>query len=143
METVLVGVDQGEGSTRAVEFATERAKRNDWTILLVHVINWSPYAMTTNAENAERHKERAKEIEFAEQNVIAPMRSIVDAAGVPVETLVRHGRPSDTILDLAITRHVVHIVVGRLGDSGLREAIFGSVASRLVQHATVPVTVVP
>lgn len=143
MATVLVGVDQSEGSTRAVEFATERAKRNDWTILLVHVINWSPYAMTTNAENAERHKERKKEIELAERNVIEPMRQIVEAAGVPVETLIRHGRPSDTIIDLSVTHHVVHIVVGRLGDSGLREAIFGSVASRLVQHATVPVTVVP
>lgn len=143
METVLVGVDQGECSTRAVEFATERAKRNDWKILLVHVINWSPYAVTTNVENAERHKRRQQEIEFAEANIITPMREIVEASGVPVDAVIRHGRPSDTLLDLSITNQVVHIIVGRLGDSGLREAIFGSVASRLVQHATMPVTVVP
>ena len=29
------------------------------------------------------------------------------------------------------------------GDTGLRDAVFGSVANRLAQHASVPVTVVP
>lgn len=143
MTTVLVGVDQGEASTRAVEFATDRALRNGWELLLVHVINWSPYTVMTNEDNAERHTRRQQEIDFAQANVIDPMRAIVDAAGVPVTTIIRHGRPSDTLLDLAATHDVVHIIVGRLGDAGLREAIFGSVASRLVQHADVPVTVVP
>lgn len=142
-ETVLVGVDQGEASTRAVEFATDRALRNGWKVLLVHVINWSPYTVMSNEDNAERHTRRQEEISFAQDHVIAPMLAIVEAAGVPVETVIRHGRPSDTILDLAATHDVVHIIVGRLGDAGLREAIFGSVASRLVQHADVPVTVVP
>lgn len=143
MTTVLVGVDRGDASTRAVEFATDRALRNDWEILLVHVINWSPYAMNTPTENEERHGQRQREIDHATENVIAPMRAIVEHAGVPVRTEVRHGKPSDTLIDLAEANDVVHIIVGRLGDSGLREAIFGSVASRLVQHATVPVTVVP
>jgi nucleotide-binding universal stress UspA family protein len=142
-ETVLVGVDRGEASTRAVEFATDRAKRNGWEILLVHVINWSPYAMMTPTENEQRHRDRQREIEYATEQIIAPMRAIVDGAGVPVRTEVRHGKPSDTLIDLAEANDVVHIIVGRLGDSGLREAIFGSVASRLVQHASVPVTVVP
>lgn len=142
-ETVLVGVDRGEASTRAVEFATDRAQRNGWDVLLVHVINWSPYTVMSNEDNAERHARRQEEIAFAQENVIDPMLAIVEAAGVPVETVIRHGRPSDTILDLAATHDVVHIIVGRLGDAGLREAIFGSVASRLVQHADVPVTVVP
>lgn len=142
-EMVLVGVDQGEASTRAVEFATDRALRNGWTILLVHVINWSPYTVLSNEDNAERHTRRREEIDFAQSKIIDPMLEIVQGAGVPVETVIRHGRPSDTILDLAATHGVVHIIVGRLGDAGLREAIFGSVASRLVQHADVPVTVVP
>lgn len=142
-ETVLVGVDRGEASTRAVEFATDRALRNGWEILLVHVINWSPYTMMTPTENEQRHRDRQREIAYATDEIIAPMSAIVDRAGVPVRTEVRHGKPSDTLIDLAQDNDVVHIIVGRLGDSGLREAIFGSVASRLVQHATVPVTVVP
>lgn len=142
-DTVLVGVDHGDASTRAVEFATDRALRNGWEILLVHVINWSPYTMNTPTENEERHRQRKHEIEHAMEHVITPMKAIVDQAGGPVRTEVRHGKPSDTLIDLADANNVVHIIVGRLGDSGLREAIFGSVASRLVQHARVPVTVVP
>ncbi|KAB7745175.1 universal stress protein [Nostocoides sp. F2B08] len=142
-QTVLVGVDHGDASTRAVEFATDRAQRNGWEILLVHVINWSPYSMNTPSENEERHRQRQREIDHAMEHVIAPMRAIVEHGGVPVRTEVRHGKPSDTLIDLAEDNDVVHIIVGRLGDSGLREAIFGSVASRLVQHANVPVTVVP
>jgi nucleotide-binding universal stress UspA family protein len=99
--------------------------------------------MNTPTENEERHRQRQKEIEHAMSHVMAPMRAIVEHAGVPVRTEVRHGKPSDTLIDLAEENDVVHIIVGRLGDSGLREAIFGSVASRLVQHADVPVTVVP
>lgn len=143
MSTVLVGVDQGDGSTRAVEFATDRAKKNDWEVLLVHVINWSPYSFTTATENESRHQDRRREVEFAEEQILAPMREIVEQGGVPVRTLVHHGRPSDSLIDIANSEDAVHIIVGRLGDSGLREAIFGSVASRLVQHAHVPVTVVP
>ena len=142
-ETVLVGVDRGDASTRAVEFATDRAVRNGWEVLLAHVISWSPYSLTTPAENEERHRQRQREIEHAMEHVIAPMQAIVEHAGVPCRTVVRHGKPSDTLIDLAEENDVVHIIVGRLGDSGLREAIFGSVASRLVQHAKVPVTVVP
>jgi nucleotide-binding universal stress UspA family protein len=143
MDTVLVGVDHGDASTRAVEFATERAKRNGWEILLVHVIPWSPYTLTTPGDNEERHRQRQREIDYATQSIIEPMHRIVDEGGVPVQTVLRHGKPSDTLLELAGEHGVVHIIVGRLGDSGLREAIFGSVASRLVQHAGVPVTVVP
>lgn len=143
MDTVLVGVDHGDASTRAVEFATERAQRNGWELLLVHVISWSPYAMTTAEENESRHVQRQSEIAYSMEHVIAPMQRIVDAGGVPVRSEVRHGKPSDTMLELADENNAVHIIVGRLGDAGLKEAIFGSVASRLVQHAKVPVTVVP
>ena len=71
------------------------------------------------------------------------MLEIARAAGVECESVVRHGRPSQVLTDVASDRGVDLVVVGRTGDSGLREAIFGSTTGRLVQHAPVPVTVVP
>jgi nucleotide-binding universal stress UspA family protein len=62
---------------------------------------------------------------------------------VPHEEVVRHGKASETLLDISAESGAVHIIVGRTGDSGLRDAVFGSVANRLAQHASVPVTVVP
>ena len=143
MDTVLVGVDASEPSRRAVEFAADRAERNGWRVHLVHVVKWSPYSFTTNEQNAERHARTTAEREAARTQVIEPHARIFEAHGVPVDTQVEHGNPSDTLVDLAHTLGVAHIIVGRTGDSGLRAAVFGSVASRLVQHAPCPVTVVP
>jgi nucleotide-binding universal stress UspA family protein len=47
------------------------------------------------------------------------------------------------ILDLARERDAAYIVVGRTGDSRMRQAVFGSTPGHLVQLAPVPVTVVP
>jgi nucleotide-binding universal stress UspA family protein len=143
METVVVGVDNSDTSTRAVEFAVDRARKNNWKVVLVHVIPWTPYSFTTPSENEHRHRERQREIEAANEQILDPMSTIAESGGVPHEEIVHHGKPSDTILDIAKDRDAIHLIVGRTGDSGLREAIFGSVASRLVQHASVPVTVVP
>ncbi|MBK8459968.1 MAG: universal stress protein [Micropruina sp.] len=143
MDSIVVGVDNSEASTRAVEFAVDRAKKNDWKIVLVHVIPWSPFSFTTPTENEERPRAKAHELAAGQEQIIAPMSAIAEAAGVPFQSIVRHGNPSDTILDIAEDEKAVHIIVGRTGDSGLRAAVFGSVASRLVTQADIPVTVVP
>jgi nucleotide-binding universal stress UspA family protein len=143
METVVVGVDNSDTSTHAVEFAVDRAQKNDWRVCLVHVIPWTPYSFQTPMENEHRHEQKEHEIKAAHDQIMVPMAEIAEQGGVPHEEVIIHGKPSDTMLDLAKERHAVHLIVGRIGDSGLREAIFGSVASRLVQHAEIPVTVVP
>ncbi len=143
MDTIVVGVDNSDTSTRAVEFAVARAKVNDWKIVLTHVIPWSPFSFNTPTENEHRTREKKREIEAATEQILVPMAKIADAGEVQHDDVVRHGKPSETMLELSDEVKAVHIIVGRTGDSGLREAVFGSVASRLVQHANVPVTVVP
>lgn len=143
METVVVGVDNSDTSTRAVEFAVERAQHNSWKVVLVHVIPWTPYSFQTPSENEHRHREREREVTAANDQILVPMAAIAERGQVPHTEVVRHGKPSDTIADVAKDESAVHIIVGRTGDGGLREAVFGSVASRLVQHAHLPVTVVP
>lgn len=63
--------------------------------------------------------------------------------GIDIDVDVVHGRPSEVLTDLAERDGDDIIVVGRIGESNLRTAIFGSTASRLVQHAPVAVVVVP
>lgn len=143
MDTVVVGVDNSDASTRAVEFAVERAQKNDWKLVLVNVIPWSPFSFTTNAENDERHAQRKKEIDFANTRIIEPMLAIATAAKVQAESVVRHGSSADILLDFVAEHRALHVIVGRTGDSGIRHAFFGSTTSRLIQHSEVPVTVVP
>ena len=53
------------------------------------------------------------------------------------------GHPFEVLSELAADGGHDAIIVGRTGESNLKTVIFGSTASRLVQHAPVPVVVVP
>ena len=143
MTNVLVGVDRSDSSTRAVQLALRWAQVSEQSLLIVHVIPWSPFSFQTASENEYRHAQRESEIAAAQEQIIAPMVALTEGSGVDVAALVRHGSPSDELFELAESHDATHLLVGRTGDSGLRVSLFGSVASRLVQHAPVPVTVVP
>ena len=141
MRSILVGVDRSEASKRAVEYAAQEARESHAPLKIVHIINWSRYAFTTNEDNATRHIERRREIESAQREVLDPLTKGLE--GIDVSSDIRFGKPSEMLADIARDESHGLIFVARTGDSGLREAIFGSTASRLVQHASVPVVVVP
>lgn len=143
MSEILVGVDRSDHSRRAVEFAVAHALERTGSVAIVHVIPWSPFSFNTPTENEHRHAQKEAEIAAATEQVIDPLAGLVREAGVPLEVVVTHGDPVDTIIKIAEERHSDHIVLGRTGDSRVRQAIFGSTPGHLVQEAPVPVTVVP
>jgi nucleotide-binding universal stress UspA family protein len=144
MTCILVGLD---GST-AGEKALAHAKRlsrliGDCELVLAFVIEWTPYSFHTPEELAERHKRREQEIEQARSHILAPAAKAAEAEGFRVATEVRHGDPAELLETIAVERGVEQIVVGRTGERGLRERIFGGVTGKLVAAATVPVTIIP
>ncbi|WP_432477383.1 universal stress protein [Nocardioides sp. GXQ0305] len=143
MSVVLVGVDGSDASTRAVEFASTRAEQLGLSLCVVHVIPWSPYSFNTPGENERRHQAKEQEIRAATEQLLDPMVELGSSHGVATEGVVRHGDPVDLVIDIAEEKGAVQIVVGRTGDSRMRQAVFGSIPGHLVQAAPVPVTVVP
>lgn len=147
MQSVLIGVDRSEGSLRAVQFAARRARVNQWRMTIAHVIYWTRYSFHPLDDNEARPVSRKQEIDRAQAEVIDPILKWLDSEGyrddVEVTTIILHGRPSEVLADLADREGHDVLIVGRVGDAGLRAAIFGSTANRLVQHAPVPVVVVP
>ncbi|MFI6576192.1 universal stress protein [Nocardiopsis sp. NPDC050513] len=147
MESVLVGVDRSDGSRRAVEFALKRARLNQWRVTIAHVVTWSPFSLRSPEDNESRSAARRAEVARAREEVIDPVLTWAGSqdllTGVTVATAIRHGRPSEVLADLADQDDHGLVFVSRTGESNLRTAIFGSTASRLVQHAPVAVVVVP
>lgn len=139
---VLVGIDCSDASRRAVEFARDRAKEAGASLVLAHIIPWSPYSFTTPEENETRSQRREAELAAAAEQVLEPASKLVNDE-VPCMTLARHGHPAELLSALAREHDAVHIMVGRTGESRLRSAFFGTVPSQLIQIADVPVTVVP
>ena len=139
----LVAVEGSEGSRRAVAHAIERAKASNAELLLVHVIDWSPYSFHTPDELSARHKRREEELTRARDVVLAPITKMVEEAGVQSSSEVRHGKGAETLAALAKEQDVAQIIAGRSGESGVSTMLFGSTSSKLVQISSVPVLIVP
>lgn len=139
----LVGVDGSSCCGRALHYAAERARASGGSLLVAHVVEWSPFSFNTPQENEQRHKRREEELDRAHEQIIDPILAELREQGLEAEGVVRHGHAADTLAGLAKERDATTIIVGRHGTSKLRAKIFGSVAGSLVQVADRPVTVVP
>jgi nucleotide-binding universal stress UspA family protein len=140
---LLVGLDGHSSGERALAYAEGIARLiGDCKLLVVYVIEWSPYSFQTPEENAQRHKRREEEISTAQTRVVNPALEELKSKNFEAEGLVRHGNVADTLDALAKSEGASQIIVGRSAESGLSKRIFGSSTANLVMQASVPVTVV-
>lgn len=144
METKLViGLDGHESGDRALTYATQLANLiGECELLIVYVIEWSPYSFQTAEENAERHKRREEEITTATTRVIDPAVEKLAKAGLTARGMVRHGDVAKTLNAISIEEKANQVIVSRSSEGGFAERIFGSSTANLVMSASVPVTVV-
>jgi nucleotide-binding universal stress UspA family protein len=142
-QVLLVGIDSSDCCQRSVEYAVEWARSANAKLILLHVIEWSPYSFNTASENEVRHKRREEELARAHADLIDPLEAELRAKGLEVEGLVRHGHPAKTLIEVAEEKGAGNIVIGRKGSSRLKAQFFGSVPSTLVQISSIAVTVVP
>jgi nucleotide-binding universal stress UspA family protein len=85
---------------------------------------------------AEHHKAKSK------QDLARALRMLHRKA-VKAEILVRVGEPGETIAKVARQKHCGEIVLGSRGLGNLKGLILGSVTTKVIHAARVPVTVVP
>ena len=142
-ETILVGIDGTEENRRAVDYAVQEAKRSKAKLILAYVIKWSPYTFQTAEENERRHKRKIEDIQFVHERVLDPMLESLASEGLDITGIVRHGQVADSLIYIAKKHDANEIVVGRIGESGVKTLIFGSVVAKLIQLTHIPVTIVP
>ncbi|MFZ5964408.1 universal stress protein [Thalassococcus sp. BH17M4-6] len=139
----VVGFDDSSPARRALDFALDKAKKTGGTIIVAHVMEWSPYSFLTPEELEERHKRRKEEIKRAETAVMGAVTEKLQKSGVTFETVIKYGHIAEKLCDIAKEHGATQMVVGRDGNSALVSRVFGSVAGTLVQIAPVPCTIVP
>lgn len=142
-DTIVVACDGSEAAGRALDFAHKRAKQQGASLLVVHVLEWSPYSFLTPEEIAERHARRTEELARAEEHVIAPIIAAYADKGVSITTSVKYGHVVETLVAEAEKAGAAEIISGRTGNSGVMSRMFGSVAGTLAQVSPVPCTIVP
>lgn len=139
----VVGYDGSTQSRRALDFALDRAKASGASIVVAHILEWSPYSFLTPEELEERHKRRGEELARAKSMVTEPLEKEIADTGVTIETVIRYGHVVDTLCAIAKETDAAQIFIGRQGEGGIAARVFGSVAGSLVQSSPVPCTIVP
>jgi nucleotide-binding universal stress UspA family protein len=140
---IVVGLDGSEAGNRAVSYAKKLGSLiGECELILVYVIEWSPYSFQTPEENAERHKRREEEIGAALKRIVTPAVKALKSDGITARGLVKHGHVADLLNKIAVDEGADQIVIARSSERGVVQRLFGSSTANLVMHASVPVTVV-
>lgn len=142
-DKILVGYDGSAGAQKAIDYAVKEAKAHDGSVIIAHVLEWSPYSFLTPTEIEERHKRRTEELQRAETALLEPVVKKLAGSGIKVTTSLKYGHIAETLCKVAKDEGANQIIIGRTGHSEMASRLFGSVAGSLAQASPVPVTIVP
>jgi nucleotide-binding universal stress UspA family protein len=140
---ILVPTDFSLHSDRAVSAAIELAQPFGATVTLLHVVpmsDYATYAARLAPGSSEFDRLQSSLHEAATKSIaaeVARLSSKLELSGDTVD-----GPPPAEICAYAKEHGFDLIVIGSHGLSGFKHLLLGSVAERVVHHATVPVLVV-
>jgi nucleotide-binding universal stress UspA family protein len=139
-QTILVPTDFSKSSLAALEYALELAA-SDCRIVLCHVVDDVPLSYGYVGTAALGPDLRRRMAEEAEEEILGYVPKELPP-GVQVEHQILHGVPFAAIIKLARDEGAELIVMSTHGRTGIKHALIGSVAEKVVRKAHCPVLVV-
>jgi nucleotide-binding universal stress UspA family protein len=147
---IIVCLDGSKHSEKALSQAIQIAKKFESKITLVHVVE--PSTVFSTIQNPSEpywgsisfpRLQSALNIEQEEGNKILSKNSrILEKEGIPFDTQLLLGNPSEEILNFSKKKKVDFIVVGSLGKGMLSRVFLGSVSTSISQRADCAVIIV-
>ena len=145
-DKILVPTDGSETAEAAVDHAVEMAKRYDAELHALYVVDIDAVNLSLGTEQVDRLKsgryEEMDEIKEKAEKATGVVADRAEEKGVKVIEEVRAGTPHDAIVKYAKSNDIDVIVMGSHGRGGVRRALLGSVAERVLRTTHRPVFVV-
>ena len=139
LKSILVPIDFSEPAGKALRYALPFAEQFGAKITLLHVVE--PIAMPDFANfPLLTENDRVARVFRTKLDLLCKRETIKPR--LIEKTLVRFGKPFQEICDAARGLKVDLIVLSTHGYTGLKHAVLGSTAERVVRHAPCPVLVV-
>ena len=140
MSGILVGVDGSDNSMRALEWAAkEAAFRN--TSLTVLAIHQAVHGWTGSLSFGDDDAQVQKLAQAAKAETDKVLAGLGDSRPGSVTVRAVHGYPAEELIKAGADADM--IVLGTSGVGGWSAQLIGSVATKVVHHATAPVLIVP
>ena len=140
MLKALIPVDGSKTSERAVRHVIALTKGGE--AYEVHLVNVQDAADAPEVKRFMKDDDVKRiQLEHGEAALRAARR-LLDRAGVAYQAHVLIGDPAEQIADFAKRRRIDKIIMGTHGRGMLAGMLMGSVATKVLHRATVPVTLV-
>lgn len=141
MGSIVVGVDGSQNSIAALRWAAEQAARTGSDVRAVAVWDFPYGALSAGPLGAASPPPQVDLQDATEEMLDESLRAAALPDDVTVNRVVRQGAPATVLLDEA-KKGADLIVVGARGRGGFVGLLIGSVATQVVNHATIPTVVV-
>jgi len=134
---VLVATDGSESSMKAVKRALELAEKEGAEITLMSVAYYSKDDFDDMPPNIQ------DKLEDQAADALNKAKALFDKKGVKVETVLEAGVvPANNIIHRAKEDKFDRIIMGSTGMTGLKRALMGSTAAKVVAYAPCSVTII-
>ncbi|MFP3950936.1 MAG: universal stress protein [Candidatus Bathyarchaeia archaeon] len=150
-ERILVAFDGSDPSKHALTHAVEVAKKFEADVKIISVVprvmmpvfpdEGFGAAPISAAQEFGEYQEKMTEFY---KNALEEAKSSIaeNAPELEIETVLKEGRPSSTIVEVAEDYDADLIVIGSRGLGGITGWILGSTSRRVVESCTTPILVV-
>jgi len=140
MQKILLAVDGSDSALRAVEHVARRAStaKEDYEILLVHVqypLHGSVSTFIDAGQVKQYHHDEG-------MKALAGAREKLDASGAQYSYHLFVGDPAEVVARYAREQGCHEIVIGTRGLTGIGSLLMGSVATKVIHLADMPVLLV-
>jgi len=136
---ILVAVDFSDYSRAALRYATFLAENFGAALTLVHSVE--PYVYPEDLSAGCTLEELDARWMQKQKEKLETLRQTIKE-GIPATVVVTMGTAWNRIIGTAKSWNADLIVIGTHGRTGLKHALMGSTAERVVRHAACPVLVV-
>ena len=141
-ENILLPLDGSKLGEVALPYAQELAMRIGSKIWLLRVSTPRHMVMDTGEYMVTNVEEAVRGLEESSLAYLLQMEQSLKAKGITVDSRAVSGTPAETILEYAKAMNIDLILMSTPGRGGLSRWVFGSVASKTLQAAEVPVLLV-
>ncbi len=134
---ILVPIDGSPNSLRALKHAAERFRDSSFAhLLLLNVQPALPPSRHAPKSLIKDHQQRMS------QEALEPARALAERLGVMFDCYLRVGEPAEVIANFAQRTRCTEIIMGTRGLGRVRGLLLGSVTTKVIHLAAVPVTLV-
>lgn len=137
MKRIIVAIDGSEEAKKALQLATQLARRFESKLTITHAIPKydAEGELEPILEFGRLYEDRARAM-------LDHTRTAVDLPSDQVETLLLRGPPAESIAQAAEPPDVGMVVIGSRGLGAVARVLMGSVSDRLVHICSKPVLIV-